>query len=160
MNSEWLFEKLKTSEIFSELCDDELKQIATFCQLIRIDKDQALIDAQKSEDNQALYLLIEGATNVGVNFSEQAESHRYQLHPIDTNLYGELAWLLKSKRTANVTCTQQSVAVRLDGEALTQWCQTNPVSGLEIMTKVSALLAKRVENLTTQMKYNAMFENH
>lgn len=99
---------------FSEFTDSEKNRISQFYKHITIYKANSCI-IQQSEDSTSFHILLCGKAIVTKEY-EQKTIHT--LHPGD--VFGEISFLTKSKRTANVIATEESITLELDKEFLDQ----------------------------------------
>jgi CRP-like cAMP-binding protein len=110
----------------------------------RFSKEQAICRAGDSAD--CMYILLEGSVYVAkpnqilATISQQGEC------------FGELAFFLKGKRTADLIATAGTALLRLDTSSLREFHATHP----DMFVQIAATLAKRIQaNLLTLERRHA-----
>ncbi|WP_143711370.1 Crp/Fnr family transcriptional regulator [Magnetococcus marinus] len=160
MSFQIIYEKLSGIELFKLLPESARMQIAEFCEIIRVEPGQRLIEQHTETDdqNRDLLIVLKGSTDVDAMLSNHQDARNLDLHPINTDLYGEISWLLNIPRTARVTCTELSLVLKIRGAELHTWCSQNPEGGIILMRGIAKILAKRVDNLTRQMSNKEVWD--
>lgn len=139
---------VQSTRLFAGLDQAMQTDIAAFCEIKDYQAGETAIAENSDREHQDLYLLIAGNVGVGTQFSQLQDSEEFDLDPIDNELYGEIAWILCTKRTAGVTCKERVRFLKVDGDALFNYLMTKPEIGFDLMTRIAKVLAKRVVNLT------------
>jgi CRP-like cAMP-binding protein len=138
--------------LFRDLPKKHLDAISAFTTVIDFAEGAPVILEGDPSTHHDLLLLLSGEVDVEARFSPLPTSMGFNLHAITNELFGEVSWLLGGKPTASVKCRKPCRFVRLDGVKLFDYCRANPDVGVEIMTRVAAVLARRVAHLTELMR--------
>jgi len=93
--------------LFSGIDKEKVKEISAFSEHLRLPEGAQLIGEVDEGQHPDLYLLVDGAVNVGTRFSPLPGAKTLNLNAISSELFGEIAWLLGNKRTASVTCIKK-----------------------------------------------------
>jgi CRP-like cAMP-binding protein len=147
---------LKTT-LLSGIAEAHIREIAAFSKLASYrEGEQAIIEGE-AEDHLDLLLLLEGEVDVEARFSPLPTSMKFNLHAIGNEMFGEVAWILGGKRTASVKCKKNCTFIQIDGRKLFSYCHAHPVVGVELMTRIAAVLAHRVVHLTELLRDKELF---
>lgn len=150
-------EQLRKTDIFEDLTDSELEDIALFCELKEYYDGEVLIAENDNKDHD-LYILVSGevevvSTAAGATSSEAVISEREK-----KDLFGEIGWLTNRKRTATVRCSGPVEVICIDGEALHSYIELNPRVGFCIMRQIAIMLSHNLaetSDLLKQLLWNA-----
>lgn len=143
--------------LFRGIPEDRIKEIAIFSETVSFRAGELAIVEGNSEHHADLLLLIAGEVNVGTKFSPLPTAMELDLYAINNETYGEIAWILGGKRTAGVTCKTYCEFIRIDGDKLFAYCQTNPSVGFDLISRIAAVLAQRVVHLTNLARTKDLF---
>ena len=100
--------------------------------------------APDGESRYNIYLLLSGRLTVQDKETRETIS-REMLVPSNTvNVVGEIAWLLKSKRTADLVARGNTQLLRIDGARLDEYLAENTDIGYPFMRNLAILLAQRM----------------
>jgi CRP-like cAMP-binding protein len=143
--------------LFKDIIEAEIKKIAEFSELVTYETDEEVIVEGKAEAHPDLFLLVVGQVNVGTKFSHLPNAEELDLHPIDNQMFGEVAWLLGKKRSAIVSCKGGCKFIRINGNRLYDYCQSNPAVGVVLVTRIATVLAQRVAHLTDLVRDKALY---
>lgn len=141
--------------LFQELEFSAIEEIAKFCTKLNLSDGEILISENEAQ-NYDLFILCMGSVEI-VSSSSSKTSEEIVISKQDTEVFGEIAWLTRNKRTATLRCRGEVEAVRIDATKLMEYMEVNPQIGFEIMRKIANLLAKRLEqtnNLLKQILWN------
>ena len=147
---------LKTT-LFSGIAEENVREISAFSTLVTYQAGAQPIVEGQTLDHLDLLLLVEGEVDVETRFSPLPTAMQFNLHAIGNEMFGEVAWILGGKRTASVKCKKTCKFIQIDGSKLFEYCQTHPVVGVELMTRIAAVLAQRVVHLTELMRNKELF---
>ena len=150
-----MIEQLAGSSLFGNLEHFTIVEISRFCTRLELVAGDVLI----SENDGAgfdLYILCDGNVEIVSNHGP-ASSGEVVLSKRDNDLFGEIGWLLKKKRTATVRCIGDVEAIRIDGENFMQFLENHPDVGFHVMRNMSVLITNRLSetnNLLKQILWN------
>ena len=143
--------------LFRDLTESEVKKIAEFSELVAYAEGEEVIVEGNTEKHPDLFLLVAGEVNVGTKFSPLPTAEALDLHPIDNQMFGEVAWLRGSKRSAIVSCKSECKFICINGGKLFEYCQNNPAVGVVLVTRIASVLAQRVAHLTDLVRDKALY---
>lgn len=154
---EKVFQALKNTEFCTGLSDDAIRDIAAFSTLLHLANGERLF-AREQEADDDLFLLVQGNLDVVVPYqtgqatASEKPPREMLLSPVEHELFGEIAWILKSPRIAMIKSRGVAEVVRVHGKGLDDYLQTHPEVGMRVMQHVAALLARKLTHA------NAMFK--
>jgi len=144
-----MVEELLEAAIFQDISYTAMKDIAQFSVAIELDEGDALISENEIEYD--LYVLSAGTLEV-VSSGSDNTSGEVVISKQDYNIFGEITWLTRNRRTATLRCKNQVKAIKIDGDELLKYMENNPVVGFEIMRNTAKIVAERLENTNTLVK--------
>lgn len=144
-----MIDDLLNTELFKDLAYEVLEDIADFCTPINLVEGDALISENDSDYD--LYILIEGKLEV-VSNSSAGTSNEVVISEQDYSLFGEITWMTHRRRTATLRCQGSVSAMRINGDALMAYLETNTEVGFEVMRNIAKIIATRLENTNTTIK--------
>ncbi len=143
--------------LFGGLAEDKVKEISEFSEVVTYHEGAQVIVEGIDGQHPDLLLLVDGEVNVGAKFSPLPTAKEFKLHAIGNELFGEVSWILGSKRSAGVSCKKYCKFIRIKGDKFYEYCQTNPAIGVELITRIAAVLAQRVVHLSDQLRNKELF---
>jgi len=144
-----MVDDLLSAAIFNEVAYDAMEDISNFCVRIELSEGDALISENDSDYD--LFVLSDGTLEV-VSSGSGKTSGEVVISKQDYNVFGEITWLTRNRRTATLRCKDQVSAVKIDGDALTKYMEAHPQVGFEIMRNTAKIVAERLENTNTLIK--------
>ncbi len=151
-----MLQMMLRSALFHGIAEPAVTAIAAFSELMVFGVGAQVI-VEGDGRHLDLLLLVDGEITVGTKFSPLPAAMEFNLHAIGNEMLGEVAWILGNKRTANVHCKKICKFIRIDGDKLFAYCHAHPAVGVELMTRVAAVLAQRVIHLTEQLRDKALY---
>lgn len=151
-----MLQMMLRTAFFHGIAEPAVMDIAAFSELLVLGAGAQVI-VEGDGRHLDLLLLVDGEITVGTKFSPLPAAMEFNLHAIGSEVLGEVAWILGNKRSANVHCKKVSKFVRIDGDKLFAYCAAHPVVGVELMTRVAAVLAQRVIHLTELLRDKALY---
>ena len=153
-----MINQLLTTYLFKDMDYTALEEIATFSTYLHLNDGDALIQENEAE-NFDVFVLCAGSVEI-ISSSSASVSGDVAISKQDVEVFGEISWLTRRKRTATVRCRGEVEAIRIDGNAFMGYLEQRPKAGFEIMRKISLLLAHRLEStnmLLKQILWNSTF---
>ncbi len=152
-----MLELMCKTAFFAGISDKSMKEISAFSELVTFNAGAQAIVEGDARNHLDLLLLVEGEVEVVTQFSPLPSAMAFNLHAISSELFGEIAWILGGKRSASVKCKKKSKFIKIDGGRLFDYCQSHPTAGVELMTRIAAVMAQRVIHLSEQLKNKDLF---
>lgn len=146
---------LENTSLFQDVSHEDLNAIAKFCRR-EILADGDVIIHENERTGHDLFILCKGMVEVVSNESTTLSGEAV-LSPESKELFGEISWLTKSRRTASVRCKGPVEVIRVDGARLDSYMAHNPQAGFAIMRRIAILLSQRLsetDNLLKQILWN------
>lgn len=140
---------LKDTQLFQGLADAELAAIAGFSTRMALSAGQALFSQEQADYD--LFLLVRGSLDVLGRYSGLKQERKMLLAPVDREIFGEVAWCLKSQRTAVITSRGESEVVRIDGERFDAFLRDHPETGMLLTQRIMAVLARKLANTNSML---------
>lgn len=152
-----MLELLRNTAFFAGVAEQNVKDIAAFADLVVVNAGESAIVEGDAQPHMDLLLLVDGAVEVETRFSPLPTAMTFNLHAISSEMFGEIAWILGGKRSASVKCKKNSKFIKIDGGKLFAYCHAHPGVGVELMTRIAALMAQRVVHLSDLLKNKDLF---
>lgn len=145
-----MIEELEKVSLFRDLTPDQLDAVSQFCSFLTLADGDMLIRESERNDND-LYLLCKGMVEI-VSSSTPVTSGEVVISKQDKDVFGEMGWLTNAPRTASVRCHGDVQAVRVDGQALSEYLNNNTDVGYVIMRHVALTLSERMQGTDALLK--------
>lgn len=100
--------------------------------------------APDGDSRHNIYLLLSGRLTVQDKETGATISREMLIPSSEINVVGEIAWLLKSKRTADLVARGNAQLLRIDGAKLDEYLAENTDVGYPFMRNLANLLAQRM----------------
>lgn len=140
-----LFELIRQSELFSDLKDDELKELLDIVELIELRASQVLFE--EHQDSDSMYLLLKGdlvATTV---------SHTGEIKILGYvragEIVGEMGLISSQPRALTVSSLGDSHLIKLTRRVFEQYFQSRPQPLLHILSIVIDRAQNTIHSITT-----------
>lgn len=143
-----MYQLLQQTALFSGIDKEEVKKVAKFSELVTHQAGEEPVVNTGEMRHPDLLLLLVGEVSVGTKLSPLPAAVEVDLHPIDNELFGEVAWIQGSKRSANVTCKTECKFIRIHGNKFYDFCHAHPAVGIVLIDRIASVLAQRVIRLT------------
>jgi CRP/FNR family transcriptional regulator, cyclic AMP receptor protein len=148
MSKDALIPLLAQTDLFGGLAADELEACAAAFREARFERGELIFG--RGDPGTYIYVVAEGRVRLAVATEEGRElSFR---HAVAGELFGEIAALDGSARTADATALTEVRAFRLDRSALRELCASRP----GISAGVIACLCRRLRDTTSQLESIAL----
>lgn len=145
-----MIDDLEKSSLFHDLSAEHLTDVSRFCAALSLSDGEMLIE-ESDENNKDLYLLCSGAVEI-VSNSTLLTSNEVVISKEDMDVFGEIAWLTNRKRTASVRCHGSVRAIRVDGQALSDYLNNNSEPGYAVMRRIALTLSSRMVSTDSLLK--------
>lgn len=146
-----VFNILKATSLFDGLDDQVVRDVAQFSQRLEVTKGEVMLGEGDAKDHD-LFLVVKGEIGFAASFSNWGGQQEAELSNVSKELFGEVAWLLLTDRTATVKCASDALLIRIDGAKLHDYLSSHPEAGYKLILKVSKVLALRLSSLTQHVK--------
>jgi CRP-like cAMP-binding protein len=141
---------LESTVLFQDLGRGHLDAIARLCTVESFSDGDLLI--QESEPGPFdLYILRVGVVEIVAKASTFLSAEAVPSRD-RKELFGEVSWLTKNKRSASVRCRGAVEVIRIDGDKLDAYMSEHPDVGFTIMRAVAVLLANRLRETDSLLK--------
>lgn len=151
-----MIDDLLQTYLFKDMEYQKLKDVEQFCMRLEMSDGDTLIRENEAEDLD-LYVLCAGSVEI-TSSSANASSAEVVISKEDKEVFGEVSWITRRKRTATVRCRGEVTAIRVDGRNLLRYMEANAEFGFQVMRNVANVLAERLvatDNLLKQILWNS-----
>lgn len=151
-----MFYDLEKTTLFQDLSHEDLNAIAKFCRREILADGDVLIHENERAGHD-LFILCKGMVEVVSNNSNMVSGEAV-LSRESKELFGEISWLTKSRRTASVRCKGHVEVIRVDGARLDAYMTEHYQAGFAIMRRIAILLSQRLgatDMLLKQILWNS-----
>lgn len=145
-----MINELLNTYLFKDMEYTELQEIAKFSTRLQLNDGEVLIHENETE-NFDVFVLCAGAVEV-ISSSSASVSSDVAISKQDLEIFGEISWITRRKRTATVRCRGEVEAIRIDGNIFMKYLEQHPKAGFDIMRKIALLLAQRLASTNTLLK--------
>jgi len=130
--------KIKNVKLFQYLSDDELGSLLEAGEIVTFGPEEKIIS--QGDVSQYLFAVMEGGVKVSItNLGEEVSGSTVG----KGEMFGEAAIVIGEKRTANVTSSENTVALRIHKAELLTFIKNCPNAGIKIlMLVINGLLRK------------------
>ncbi|MBB6478570.1 cyclic nucleotide-binding domain-containing protein [Spirochaeta isovalerica] len=148
LNSE-LKSKIEQILTFRFLTTEELDELIKVSSFQYYGTDEKII--VQGEVNQAIYAIISG--NVKVTVREREETEAYISTIGSGEVFGEAGIFTEVKRTANVTCTEETLLLEISRKGLIDFIRNHPRAGNKILMLIIYSLLKKLREVNRELAY-------
>lgn len=141
--SENLKKFLKSVSVFSDLNDDELKDVEELCIEVILKKGDALF--KEGDEGRAMYIIKEGTIQVSKNIKGIQDRVLAILGA--GSIVGEMALLEAQKRSATAVAETDSMVLEITRSDFNSLIEINPTAGFKIMFNIAKLLSSRLRKM-------------
>jgi len=154
-------QRLRQSEIFGHLDDDDLVEIAAFC----VEENYREGDAIIQEGTPATVLLVVERGRLVLEKKIQVGRHSTPRNATIGDVgpgqtAGFSALVEPHFYATSVVCIEPARVIRIDGPALRAYLQDHPAAGLKVMNALSVLLSDRYRNAIDTLTYFLSIVSH
>jgi len=147
-----MIDDLANSSLFENLEHFTIVEISKLCIRLELVAGDVLISENDNDEASFdLYILCSGNVEIVSNHSPVA-SGEVALSKRDTEIFGEIGWLLRKKRTATVRCIGDVEAIRINGDEFMQFLEQRPEVGFQVMRNIAYLITKRLSQTNSLLK--------
>lgn len=141
---------LGETELFKGLNPGEIKKILNLCKEIRFNKHETVM--REGEVGDELYIVIEGTVEVAKNLilEEAADDENLsnkiftKLKAEDYPVFGEMALLEESERTATITALTDCVFYKIKKNDFLKLAEADHELGYKILLNISRIVSSRL----------------
>jgi signal transduction histidine kinase len=154
-------ERLGRSEIFGDLCQEDLLAIAGLSSEEMYDEGEALL--VEGETASKLFVVERGkvALEKKVQLGRHSTPRNATINYIvPYNITGFSALASPYIYTTSAICVEPSRVIVVDGPALREYLDAHPVVGLKVMEKLTALIGSRYRQATSTLTYFLSVVSH
>jgi CRP-like cAMP-binding protein len=145
-----MINELLQTYLFKDLDYRTLEDVSKFARRLHLHDGEVLIHENESE-NFDLFILCSGSVEI-ISSSAPRVSGDVVISKQDMEVFGEISWITRRKRTATVRCRDDVDAIRVDGNAFMSYLEQHPQAGFHVMQKVAGVLAQRLVATDTLLK--------
>lgn len=143
-----LQETVAAFDIFQGLTPDERTLMLSYAERLHMARGTVVIE--ESSPDTDLYLLLDGRVSVELGPVRREEARPYGLELAlfrRGEVFGEIAFLRGTRRSARVTAIDDIELLRIDGPGLARCLEQDPGLGFRVMGNLARILAGRMETI-------------
>jgi CRP-like cAMP-binding protein len=131
------------ADLDEHLRDEVIDRILGFSREVALESGQALFTSDEA-GHRNLYVLLSGRLSVSDKETGAMLTREMLIPSKRATIVGEIAWLLGSRRTADLVARGETTLLQIDGEKLERYLADHPVVGYQVMRNISRFLAQRL----------------
>lgn len=136
--------------LFKDIEYASLQEIVKFSKRLTLHDGEVLIHENEME-NFDVFVLCTGSVEI-ISSSSRTVSGDVVISKADMEVFGEISWITRRKRTATVRCRGDVEAVKIDGKIFMTYLEEHPEVGFDVMRHISRVLAERLVATDTLLK--------
>jgi len=154
-------ERLRRSEIFGDLSDEDLAAIAEFClEQTRRDGDFVLVEGEQADELFIVErgkLALEKKIQIGRHSTPRNATIAY-VEPGKAAGFSTVA--IPHVYSTSAVCVEPTRLIRVDGRALRAYLEMHPAAGFKVMNTVAALISNRYRHAIDTLTYFLSIVSH
>src|SRR3972149_4622782 len=154
-------ERLRRSEIFSELCDEDLIAIAEFCREQTFQEGEiVLVEGAPAE---TLYLVKRGklALEKKIQIGRHSTPRNATIGYVEPGeVAGFSALVAPHSYSTSALCLEPTRVIRVDGAALRAYLHDHPAAGHKVMNTLAVLISDRYRHAIDTLTYFLSIVSH
>ncbi len=140
-------DELRGFERFAPYSNEELALLITFCDLVASAKGELII--KKGDLSDSMFLVLSGQVRARIRVGE----HDTSLGTMEPGeLFGEVAMLSQTARSADVVAEAPTRLLRLTSERFQELMSEHPPLAAKMLFNISRLLATRISERNNQLQ--------
>lgn len=154
-------ERLRRSDLFSDLSNEDLVAIAAFCQEVDFRENDLVLEEGQPAD--CLYLVERGklALEKRIQIGRHSTPRNATIGYVGQGHMAGFSTLTEPHiYTTSAVCVEPSRVVAVDGPSLRAYLQEHPTAGYQVMTNVAALVSGRYRRATDTLTYFLSIVSH
>lgn len=150
---------LRRVQLFSDLDDQELLQIASLCKIMRVNAEYVIF--HEGEDGDTLFIIQEGKVRVSLTTRtrEGKTTHSTINYLYTGQSFGELVLLDGTTRSATVTSAGPGVLLVLKKQDFATLCNNSPRIGYRVMHRLASDLAYKLRSSNLLLRGNIRWQH-
>jgi len=149
---DYLVNKLKQSDIFKVLTDEETKYLIQISEFIQCKEGEEII--KEGEISSYLYVILKGTVSVMVKQKHEGKEKDIYICTIgEGDVIGEAAIFSNVKRTANVVVDKELSALKLERKVFVHFIKKFPTAGIKILMLIIYSLLKKLKEVNHELAF-------
>ena len=148
-NSKVYLSQIRKIHLFSYLTEDELDKIMSIAEIVAYDTGDKII--RYGEVSPFLYGIIDGGVHVTLQEPDDQEVFICTIE--EGAVFGESAIFMAEKRTANVTSSGKTVALRIHRKEMMSFIKENPLAGNKILMLIIYSLLNKLREVNQELAF-------
>ncbi len=158
---EKLIDVLKSTYLFEDIDQKYLEEIAKISTVKNYLAEEIIIK-EDAVDSYNLYVLLQGKIEVYANtigrkdqsFSEE-DVITYSIQ--NKSIFGEMACIVKKRRSASVKATRDTEVIEIDGVKFMEYLENNKEFGFKILTRFVTILVDKLNDTNFKLRNHYLF---
>ena len=135
---------LSEVDLFEDLPDEQIAAIAEICEEVTHSKGEMIFD--EGERAGKLYILMEGRVSIRMRLTTRPQSITVSVLNSAPQSFGWSGVVAPYFYTAFALCEEDCRLLTLPGQKLIEVLRQEPVSGFEVMRRISEVISSRLRN--------------
>lgn len=137
-------ELLAQVDLFEDLPDTQIDAIGKICQEVSYSKGEMIFDESERAEN--LYILMDGRVSIRMRLSSKPQSITVSVLDSAPISFGWSGVVAPYYYTAFAMCEEDCRLLALPGQELIEVLRQEPVSGFEVMRRISEVISSRLRS--------------
>lgn len=133
---------VKNIQIFHWLHEDELQKMLLISTILHYEKGEKIIN--QGEVGDSLYAVVNGSLEVSVKDKKNKDIVISRINK--SEIFGESAIFLASKRTASISCLSDSIVMKISRKNLIFYFKTYPHAGNKLLMLIILNLLNKLRH--------------
>ncbi len=142
-------EMLRTIPLFAGLPTARLKLIAYTAEIVRFEPGEVIV--QQGDPADAVYVIAEGEAEVSLADTAGQTIRLGTMGP--HSLFGEIAVLCRSRRTATVRAKERVVTLKIPAKVFLDLVRQSPDIAMQVMTVLAQMLERSTALLQQHQRH-------
>ena len=139
--------QIRKIHLFSYLTEQELEKIVSIAEIVTYASGDVII--RYGEVSPFLYGIISGRVHVTLHEPDDQEVY---ISTIEKGaVFGESAIFMAEKRTANVTSSERTIAMRIHRKEMMSFIKENPLAGNKILMLIIYSLLNKLREVNQEL---------
>jgi CRP-like cAMP-binding protein len=131
-------------DLFRDLPHEQISALASICEVENFSKGALIFD--ESERAEKLFILLEGRVSIRMRLTSKPQSVTVSVLNGSRQSFGWSGIVSPNYYTAFALCEEDCVVLAIQGQALLEILRREPVSGFDVMMRISEVISSRLRN--------------
>lgn len=143
-NDEQVKQILALAGITNEMTEEQIGQLVAMAEERTYSRGRLIL--QEDSKSRDLYIIVKGRASVLLSLPSECQREEIVYRMRDGQIFGELALVDGSPRSASIQADDEVITYRLPYEKLMALLEENPRIGYYLMRNIAAIISARMRN--------------